>query len=297
VVALNGRAAIIGANGQLGTEVVRAFAEDGRWEPVPLLHQDVEIGNPESVKAMVAAHKPAVIVNTAAYHVVAETANELEFFRVNALGAKYLAEAARTGNIMLVHVSTDYVFDGELGRPYREEDVPRPLGVYGASKLAGEHLIRAVHDRHFIIRVSGVYGKVGCRAKGGRNFVRTILEQAGSGKPIRVVTDQVVTTTYAVDAARALPNLIARAPHGTYHLANPGPCTWYEFAAEILELAGLRERVELEPVSSADFYSSVKRPSYSALDNAALRRAGLPDLRHRREAVAAYLKERTWPDA
>ena len=289
---MSGRVVVVGANGQLGSELVRAFAEDGRWTPMPLVHQEVEIVEPASVKAMFACHQPSLVVNTAAYHVVEAAGNELEFFRVNALGVKNLAEAARAEDVPLVHFSTDYVFGDGGTRPYHEGDTPSPLNVYGTSKLAGEHILRATDPRHYVVRVCGLYGRTGCRAKGGTNFVEMVLRQTDTGTSMRVVNDQIVSPTYAVDVARALPGLVSRAPYGVYHMANPGACSWYEFAVEIVELAGLRERVKLEPVSSGRYYSSVRRPAYSALDNRALRAAGLPDLRPRTAAVAAYLEER-----
>jgi dTDP-4-dehydrorhamnose reductase len=291
--AVNGRVVIVGANGQLGSELVRAFAEDGRWAAVAVVHEEVEIADPASVRAMFAHHRPSLVVNTAAYHVAEAAGAELDFFRVNALGVKLLAEAARADDIPLVHFSTDYVFGDGGTRPYHEGDTPSPLNVYGISKLAGEHVLRATHSRHYVVRVCGLYGRTGCRAKGGVNFVETVLRQADTGSPMRVVNDQIVSQTYAVDVARALPELVARASYGVYHMVNPGACSWYEFAVQILELAGQRARLELEPVSSASYYSSVvRRPPYSALENRALRAAGLPDLRPRTSAVAAYLQER-----
>lgn len=286
------RVLVIGANGQLGHDIVRALHADGEWEIVPLTHAEIEITDPASVASVLKVHHPEVLVNTAAYHVVDRNEAAAEFFRVNAVGVKVLVEAARDAGATLVHFSTDYVFDGALQRPYHEGDPPNPVNTYGISKLAGELLIRATYARHYILRVCGLYGVIGCRAKGGTNFVELMLGKAGRGEAIRVVNDQVVSPTYTVDVAGALVHLLKTDRYGTYHVVNPGPCTWYEFACEIFELSGMRGAAQVVPSTSAEVYSSVRRPANSALENRALRAAGLPELRHRREALAAYLKER-----
>jgi dTDP-4-dehydrorhamnose reductase len=291
-VAVSPRVLVIGANGQLGHDIVRVLRADGRWDVVPLTHAEIEIADPHSVAAAMQMHRPEVVVNTAAYHVVDRNEQAAEFFRVNALGVKVLAEAAREAGAILVHFSTDYVFDGTHGRPYHEGDPPNPVNTYGISKLAGELLIHATHSRHYILRVCGLYGVTGCRAKGGTNFVEMMLAKAQRGETIRVVNDQVVSPTYTVDVAGALAHLLPTGRFGTYHAVNPGPCTWYEFACEIFELSGMLGAVRVLPATSAEVYSSVRRPSNSALENRGLRESGLPDIRPRREALAAYLNER-----
>ncbi|MBI4240681.1 MAG: dTDP-4-dehydrorhamnose reductase [Candidatus Rokubacteria bacterium] len=290
--AVTPRALVIGANGQLGYDIVRALRGDGGWEVVPLTHAGIEITDPGTVASVLQAHRPDVVINTAAYHAVDRNDQAAEFFRVNAVGVKILAEATRDAGGILVHFSTDYVFDGSLGRAYHEGDAPNPVNTYGISKLAGELLIRATTPRHYILRVCGLYGVTGCRAKAGMNFVEIMLGKASRGEAIRVVTDQVVSPTYTVDVAEVLVRLLPTDRYGTYHAVNPGPCTWYEFARDIFELSGMVGAVQVLPATSAEVYSSVRRPANSALENRALRAAGLPDLRHRREALAAYLKER-----
>lgn len=286
------RVLVIGANGQLGHDIVRILRADGGWDVIPLTHLDIEIADPASVAGAFQAHRPQVVVNTAAYHVVDRSDQTAEFFRVNALALKLLADATRGAGAILVHFSTDYVFDGALSRPYHEGDPPNPLNTYGISKLAGELLIRASHPRHYILRVCGLYGLSGCRAKGGTNFVEMMLAKAQRGEAIRVVNDQWVSPTYTVDVAGALARLLTTDRYGTYHVVNPGPCTWFEFACEIFELSGVRDAVRVLPATSAEVYSSVRRPANSALENRGLRESGLPDLRPRREALAAYLNER-----
>jgi dTDP-4-dehydrorhamnose reductase len=163
------------------------------------------------------------------------------------------------------------------------------LSAYAVSKLAGEYFIRAIHDRHFIIRTCGLYGIAGSSGKGG-NFVETMLRLAVEGKEIRVVNDQVLTPTSAKELARKVRHLVETRTYGLYHITNNGACSWYEFATAIFDLNGLKPR--LEPTTSTAFGARANRPAYSVLDNANLRSLGLDDLRHWRNALVDYLGER-----
>src|SRR5205085_334959 len=188
---------------------------------------------------------------------------------------------------VLVHFSTDYVFDGRAKEPYTEDDAANPLSVYGASKLSGEHLVRLACPRHFVVRTCGLYGRDGSRGKGG-NFVTTMLRLAGRGTPIRVVADQALTPTATKDLASLTRRLLDTAAYGLYHATAAGQCSWYEFAARIFELAGLHP--ELSPISTEEFGAAARRPAYSVLDNAALRSIGLDDLRPWDEALAEFVR-------
>lgn len=280
---------IIGANGQLGSDLVKALADH---ELIPLTHADIEVTDEGQVQATLARHKPDVVINTAAFHQVDVCEREVErAFRVNAFGPRLLALACREHDAALVHISTDYVFGGDATRrtPYVESDCPAPINVYGLSKLAGEHFIRYLWPRHFIVRTSGLYGLAGSSGKGG-NFVEGRLKQAREGRPIRMVADQVLTPTYTVDLARAIRRLIETEHYGLYHITSAGQCSWYEFTAKILELTGLQ--VELTPQTTAESGAAARRPAYSVLENAALKAIGLDDMRPWQEALADYLRAR-----
>jgi len=281
------KVAIIGANGQLGMDLMRAF---GDLEAVPLNHGDIEIGDIDSVSRALAAIKPAIVVNTAAYHKVDDCEkNPDRSFQVNALGALNLARITQDLKSELVHISTDYVFDGKKAQPYVESDLPHPLNVYAASKVAGEHFIAAYSDRHYVVRSSGLYGHNKCRAK-GRNFIDTMLALAGEGKDIRVVQDEVLTPTYTYYLALQVRDLVKTESYGLYHATNNGSCSWYEFAREIFKNADLQPN--LQPVSAKDFPSPIKRPSYSVLDNAALRSLGIDEMPHWKDSLEHYFKSK-----
>ena len=278
---------VIGANGQLGSELRQAFKGH---DLVPLAHTDLELTDRAQVREALDKYRPGLILNTAAYHRVDECEDEAErAFAVNALAVRDLAIAAREIGAVLVHFSTDYVFDGRQSRPYREGDPPGPLSVYATSKLAGEFFVRAVLDRYFLIRTCGLYGTAGSRGKGG-NFVETMLQLAREGREIRVVGDQVLTPTSAKELAKKVRQLVETGRYGLYHITNSGECSWYQFASAILELAGLRAR--LSETTSAAYGARATRPAYSVLDNANLRSLGLDDLRDWRDALADYLSDR-----
>ena len=279
------KVAIIGANGQLGMDLQRAFVDS---EPVPLTHADIEIGDADSVSRVLSNIKPGLIINTAAYHKVDDCEkNPARSFQINALGALHLADAAERLGCDLVHISTDYVFDGLKGRPYVETDPPHPLNVYAVTKVAGEHLIAAHASRHYIVRSSGLYGHNKCRAK-GRNFIDTMLILARDGKDIRVVQDEVLTPTYTYHLALQVRELVKTGGYGLYHATNTGSCSWYEFALEIFRHAGLSPRVT--PTIAKEVVSPIKRPTYSVLENARLRSAGIDRIREWKESLDHYFK-------
>ena len=213
-----------------------------------------------------------------------------ESFLVNAVGPRYLAAACAARGVDFVHISTDYVFSGRARRPYVETSRPEPLSIYGISKLAGELAVRHTSERHYVVRVAGLYGVGGCRAKRDTNFVEVILEKASHGEVIKVVRDQVCSPTYALDAARTITQLIATGKYGVYHVTNQGSCSWYDFAREIIRLSG--RDADCIPIATDDDASTIRRPRNAALDNRNLRRIGLPEPRHWRDALCAYLEER-----
>jgi len=278
---------LIGANGQLGSDLRQAFSD---CDLVPLTHAELELTDRTQVWDMLHKYGPHLILNTAAYHRVDECEDQPErAFVVNAIAVRDLAIAAREVGAVLVHFSTDYVFDGRRRHPYREVDRPGPLSVYATSKLAGEYFIQAALDRYFLIRTCGLYGLAGSRSKAG-NFVETMLRLAADGREIQVVGDQIVTPTSAKELAHKVRQLVETDAYGLYHITNNGECSWYQFAQAILELSGVRPH--LTETTSVAYGARAARPAYSVLDNASLRSLGLDDLREWRDALADYLTER-----
>jgi len=264
---------VIGGNGQLGSDVVRAFADDG-GEVRALSHEDVEVSNLDSVAACVRELRPDCIVNTAAMHHVETCEREVQkSFDVNAFGSRNLALVAREMQATLIHVSTDYVFDGSKHAPYVENDTPLPLNVYGCSKLAGEHFIRTIAPKHFVLRTSAIYGKQPCRAKGGLNFVELMLKLARERGEVRVVDSEFVTPTPTPQLAQQIVALSRCECYGLYHATAEGSCSWFEFAREIFAVTGTP--VRLTPAKAGDFPVKVPRPTYSVLENRALKIRGL----------------------
>jgi len=284
------KVAVIGANGQLGTDVVRAFADNGD-EVCGLTHADLEVANIESVSACLRPMHPDVIVNTAAMHHVENCESEPEkAYAVNALGPRNLARIARELGAVLMHVSTDYVFDGSKGSPYVEEDAPRPLSAYGITKLAGEHFVRCTTERHFVIRSSGLYGKSPCRAKGGLNFIELMLKLARERGEVRVVDGEVVSPTSTEELARQMVVLSRSECYGLYHATAEGSCSWYEYAREIFTMTNTR--VTLKVAAPDEFPAKVPRPKYSVLENRALKIRGFNMFEPWQNALHKYLQKR-----
>lgn len=282
------RIMVIGSTGQLGSALVESLADH---EVIPLRHAEIEVTDPGSVRQVCERYRPHIVINTAAFHRVDDCEAEVEkSFAVNAFAARGLALACREAGAALVHFSTDYVFGGDKRTPLTEEDLPRPLNVYGASKLAGEHLIAAVLPEHFIIRSCGLYRVGGSKSKGG-NFVETMLRKAREGGTIKVVDDQVLTPTHTPELARKVRDLVDTRNYGLYHITCQGECSWYEFAAKIFELSGLNP--DLRRTTSAEFRAAARRPPYSVLDNTRLRSLGIDDVQPWEEALSDYLKSRT----
>lgn len=279
---------VIGSTGQLGSDLLRVLEEGGNYAVFPLGHAEVECADPHSVKRALRVAEPEVVVNCTGFVRVDECEDRPEeAFRVNALGALHVARACAELKSTCVFISTDYVFDGENGEPYTEEAVPRPINVYGVSKLAGEHLVRQSCPRWLIVRVASLFGKAGARGKGG-NFVETVLAKAKAGEPLRVVNDIRMSPTYTRDAAFALERLITYGATGLFHLTNQGSCTWYEFASKAVELAGISSQVQ--PISVSEYPTKARRPKNSSLRCARLDDKDLP--RPWEEALKRYLVEK-----
>jgi dTDP-4-dehydrorhamnose reductase len=264
---------IIGSTGQLGIDASRAFSEH-HHEVGAIAHEDIEIANLDSVLDIVRTAKPDLIVNTAAMHNVEACEQNPAFaYAVNGIGSRNLAVAAEEVGAALMHVSTDYVFDGKKGSPYQEDDLPCPLSVYGNTKLAGEYFVRSMTGRHFIVRTSALYGENGCRAKKGLNFIQLMLKLAKERDELRVVDSEIVSPTWTRELARQMVALGESGAYGLYHATPEGSCSWFELAQTIFKLTGTR--ANLQVARPNEFPAKVPRPSYSVLENRALKNEDL----------------------
>jgi dTDP-4-dehydrorhamnose reductase len=281
---------VVGANGQLGTDVVREFVRSGD-EVRSVTHAEMDVASLDSVRGALAAARPDLIVNTAAMHHVEKCEQEpLTAYAVNAVGARNLALTAYQLGAALIHVSTDYVFDGSKREPYIESDPPSPLNAYGNTKLAGEAFVRSDTPRHFILRTSALYGQSPCRAKQGLNFVELMLKLARERDQVRVVNDEVVSPTSTAELARQIVRLSRTSNFGLFHATAEGSCSWFEFAKKIFEIAGLR--VNLVVAAPDEFPAKVPRPKYSVLENYRLKTAGLNCFQPWEQGLRAYLAAR-----
>jgi dTDP-4-dehydrorhamnose reductase len=280
---------IIGGNGQLGCDLVKVFSGEGH-QVTSLVHGAMEVSDPASVTSVLTREQPNLVVNTAAFHdVEACETDPARAFAVNAFGPRNLAQAASRQGFRLIHVSTDYVFDGGKRQPYDEDDCPRPLNCYGNSKLSGELFVQAHAKDYAVVRVSGLYGTSPCLGKKGMNFVRLMLKLARERGEVKVVTDEFVTPTYTLAAARQISRLGPASVSGVFHLTPQGQCSWYQFAEAIFELT--ETQVKLSAATAADFPAKVPRPHYSVLDNKRLRAHNLDILPDWKECLRGYLKE------
>jgi dTDP-4-dehydrorhamnose reductase len=280
------RAAVFGASGQLGVELCAELKGRG-YEVSAFERARLDIANADRVERAIAEVDPGVVFNAAAYNQVDVAEREpLAAFESNALAVRNLATACRQNDARLVHFSTDYVFDGSLGRPYAETDLVHPLGAYAVSKLAGELYAQAYLDRPLIIRTSGVFGPGGLRTARG-NFPELMLRLAREGKPIRVVEDHVASPTYAPALASRAIDLLERDLTGLFHVGGGQPISWFAYAALIFEKAGVK--ADLCPTNEREYRTAARRPKYSALENARMRECGIAAMPPLADAVADYL--------
>jgi dTDP-4-dehydrorhamnose reductase len=241
----------------------------------------LDITDEAAVNISIDSIKPDVIINCAAFTAVDLCESEEDkAYRINALGPKYLAVAADRKGAVLIHVSTDYVYDGQVSIPYTEEDIPNPCSVYGKTKLAGDEFVLKYCKKSFIVRTSWVYGE-------GNNFVRTMLRLYESGRSIRVVSDQYGTPTSTLELARVILFLMGTQSYGVYHATCEGSTNWYEFAVTIFKETG--RNVEVESISTSDYLTPAKRPLYSVLDNKALRERHGYVMKDWKEAFREYM--------
>ena len=291
---------LIGSEGRLGTDLNKVLVAEGHEVSCLTHREDINLASPISVAS--AFHLPTtfsdIVINAAAYNHVDDA--ELyadKAFDVNAVGVKHLAKECRKHNLPLIHFSTDYVFPGYHKRPYHEEDRMDPINTYGASKAAGEMMLRLTWEKHYIIRTCGLYG-----ANGSSDFVSKMLSYDIKAmlddecEPIRIVNDQIVTPTPTIEIARLVALLIKTdmSPHhqssysyGTYHATCRGQCSWYEFATAIFEIIG--NVPPMEPVTSEKLQQVALRPKYSVLENGRLKFRNMNILPHWRDALTEHL--------
>lgn len=280
--------AVVGADGQLGSDICTAVEEQGE-SLIRLTIDDIDIASPDSVShAFASMDDPDIVINTAAMHNVPECEKDpAKAFAVNSLGALHLVGSCNTRGAILIHISTDYVFDGSKRAPYIEEDPPLPLNVYGNSKLSGEYFIQALAKQYYIFRVSGLYGKHPCLAK-GYNFVDLMLKLAREREEVRVVDNEILTPTFSEDVAAQLMEVIKHhPPFGLYHSTSEGSCSWYDFAKEIFAIS--KSKVKLTRAEPGEFAPAFERPEYSVLENRRLKELNLNVMQPWQNALKRYL--------
>lgn len=250
---------VTGADGQLGRAINQQYAGSNAYELINTDVGELDITDIDKVMEFVRAINPYAIINCAAYTAVDACEKEEDLaFRINALGPRNLSIAATETGAKMMHVSTDYVFDGKGTRPYLETDPTGPQGAYGRTKLAGENFVREFSNRHYIVRTAWLYGD-------GKNFVKTMLRLSETNDKVRVVMDQVGSPTSASELAKAIAYLLPTENYGLFHGTCEGDCSWAQFTEEIFRLAG--KNTIVEAITSEEYGAAAKRPAYSILEN------------------------------
>lgn len=273
---------VTGANGQLGRAINQLYAGNTEYELVNTDVGELDITNIDRVMEFAREIRPYAIINCAAYTAVEACENEEDLaFRINAIGPRNLSIAATETGAKLMHVSTDYVFDGNGHRPYLETDPVGPQGAYGRTKLAGENFVKEFSHKHYIVRTAWLYGD-------GKNFVKTMLRLSETNDKVRVVKDQVGSPTSAAELAKAIAYLLPTENYGLFHGTCEGDCSWAQFTEEIFRLAG--KSTVVEPITSEEYGAAVKRPAYSILENYMLKMTTDFMFADWHDAIAEYLK-------
>jgi dTDP-4-dehydrorhamnose reductase len=280
---------VTGANGQLGQALQSISANYPEIDFVFCSSSDLDITKKESCEAVFIKYKPNYCLNTAAYTAVDKAESEPEKAQlINVIGSRNLAEACKEYDIILIHISTDFVFDGTNKTSYKEEDTPNPTGVYGLTKLQGEKAIQETFDNYFIIRTSWVYSQF------ANNFMKTMLRLASERDSLSVVNDQIGTPTNAVDLAEALISIITQTYSlqptaynlfGIYNFSNEGQCSWYDFAKEIFEINSIK--INLSAIPTTSFPTPAKRPAFSVLDKTKIKKVFQVEIKDWKESLKA----------
>ena len=263
---------VTGANGQLGQSIQFIASKHQNIEFVYTDFQELDITNIENCKEIFSKHKPNYCINTAAYTAVDKAESEFEKAHlINVVGVENLAKVCKENDTILVHISTDFIFDGKKTTPYTELDKPNPSGVYGQTKLDGEKAIKDTWEKHFIVRTSWVYSQF------ANNFMKTMLRLGSERDSLSVVNDQIGTPTNAVDLAECLvkiinschSELVSESNYGIYNFSNEGQCSWYDFAKKIFEVNNIS--INLQPIPTTSYPTPAKRPLYSVLDKSKIK--------------------------
>lgn len=277
------RVLIFGNAGQLGRDLVKVFAADAHVTGYDL--PDVSIADADSVHACIVRDKPSVVINAAAYTNVEGAEDHAdEAFAINEGGARIVADATRAAGLPVIHISTDFVYDGRKTSPYEPADAPNPLSVYGKSKLAGDFAVRAANPRHFILRTAWLYGP------GGNNFVEKIIAAAKNNPALKVISEEIGSPTHTWDLAEAARSISTTHAYGLYHAVNAGQVSRNKFAEKILALAGVATPVN--PCAAGEFPVKAARPAYSVLSTATLEAACGYRFRPWEEALKHYMTRR-----
>ena len=283
------RTVVLGAGGQLGTELVAELRRRGQTV-VGLSRQELDITKEQAIERAFQDHSPAWVINSAAYNHVDLAEQEPEVaMRINGLAVRSLAAACRQHRAVLMHFSTDHVFDGKKEDHYVEEDLPSPPSAYGVSKLAGELYAQACLDKLYVVRVAGVFGPAGRYTSRG-NFPELVLRKAAEGSPLRVVEDFFATPTYAPALASRSIDLLEAGVFGLYHLGGGTLVSWYQYALKILAASGLE--ADIQPTNHREFSTPARRPMRSGLSNAKIERLGVAKMPPLEEALADYMQRR-----
>lgn len=279
---------VVGASGMLGSDVVRELKDRSHDVQTPS-SAELDLTDPESVAQITNFKAIDWCINCSAYTAVDKAeSEEQKAAELNALGPGYLARVCAIKNIKLVHISTDFVFDGTSPEPYRESDLPQPLGAYGATKLAGEEAVQAAWPMSLVFRTSWLYGP------NGKNFPRTMIGAWEAGKDLKVVADQVGCPTYTPDLAKTITDSIEKDIFpGIYHATGPDSMTWHEFAIQAIkayrDLKQLDRDVSITPINTEDWPTPASRPKFSVLSNEKLQKAGIAPMRSTQEALAEFV--------
>ena len=274
---------VTGVKGQLGYDVVKALESRGH-QPVGVDREEMDLMNNNMIQNLIMNLKPEAIIHCAAYTAVDQAEEEVEIcYQINAEAVKVIAECAKTLDIPMIYISTDYVFDGTKASEYVETDIPNPINVYGASKLKGEQYVQQLLEKFYIVRISWVFGI------NGNNFIKTIQRLGNEHDELNIIHDQVGSPTYTADLASLLVDMIETNRYGIYHATNEGYCSWYEFAAEIFKQSQLD--VTLHPITTDQYKTKAKRPLNSKMSKQKLSDYGFHRLPTWQEALKNYLNQ------
>ena len=272
---------ITGSKGQLGLELTKQLEKEKKYEIIATDRDELNIIDINSVNEFLLNNKPDVVINCAAHTAVDLCETDVEnAYKINAVGPRNLAIVCEKIGAKLVQVSTDYVFDGNGTRPYREDDTTCPNSIYGTSKLMGENFVREFCSRYFVVRTAWLYGE-------GNNFVRTMLKLSETNSELNVVNDQFGSPTSTVDLAKAIIDLMTTEHYGVYHGTCEGQCSWDDFAKKIFEIKNID--IKVNPVTSEEFKRPAPRPAYSVLDNFMFKLVGLNSFRTWEKSLEEYL--------